>query len=180
MTGGASSRMGRDKSLLPFRGRTLVEHVAGVVAEAAGSATLIGAPERYYALGLPVIADTLEPSGPLGGIVTALRVSEADWNLVVACDMPALSVPMLASLLAAAREAGADCLLPVEADGRAQPLCAVYHRRAAAALEEALRGGVRKVTGALAGLRVAEWRALNAGVFENVNTPSDWEARHKR
>jgi molybdopterin-guanine dinucleotide biosynthesis protein A len=171
--------MGRDKALLPFAGGTLVEHVARVVAEAAGSATLIGAPERYYALGLPVIADTFLPSGPLGGIVTALRISEVDWNLVVACDMPALSVPMLRSLLGAASEEDADCLLPTGADGRVEPLCAVYHRRAAAVLEEALRAGVRKVTEALAGLRVVEWQVQDSAVFENLNTPSDWEARHR-
>jgi len=37
LVGGASSRMGQDKARLPYHGKTLVEHVAKAVAEAAGS-----------------------------------------------------------------------------------------------------------------------------------------------
>jgi molybdopterin-guanine dinucleotide biosynthesis protein A len=42
LAGGGSTRMGQNKALLPSRGITLGEHVAGIVREAAGSATLIG------------------------------------------------------------------------------------------------------------------------------------------
>lgn len=167
--------MGRDKALLPVSGRTLVEQVAEAVRTAAGSAVLIGAPERYYALGLPAIADTLEPCGPLGGILTALKTSEADWNLVVACDMPGLDAELLGVLIEAARRADTDCLLPVGASGLPEPLCAVYHRRAAVTMERALRRGVRKVTAALDGLRVVEYPVAREAAFRNINTPSDWE-----
>jgi len=57
LAGGASTRMGRDKALLPFAGRTLLEHVAARVAEAAGNVTVIGPPERYGHLGLVCAAD---------------------------------------------------------------------------------------------------------------------------
>src|SRR5437763_12141966 len=99
LVGGASSRMGRDKARLPFRGRTLVEHIAAAVAEAAGSVTLVGAPERYQSLGLPIIPDTRPGEGPLAGILAALGASQAGWNLIAACDMPVISAPFLKSLL---------------------------------------------------------------------------------
>src|SRR6058998_1400393 len=91
LVGGRSSRMGRDKACLPLQGRTLLEHVAAAVAAAAGSVTLVGSPERYQNLGFRVIADSLPGCGPLGGIHTALGASPADWNLIVACDMPGIS-----------------------------------------------------------------------------------------
>jgi len=177
LVGGASSRMGRDKALLPYRGRTLAEHVASTVREAAGSVTLIGPTERYNALGFPVVADLVAGHGPLGGILTALAVSAADWNLIVACDMPLLSAAFLESLLIEATEAGGDCLVPTSG-GRLEPLCAVYHRAALPLIREAIEDNRRKVTDALAGLHIVRRAVSQAVWFENLNTPEDWASHN--
>ena len=112
LAGGGSTRMGRNKALLPFRGITLVEHVAGIVREAAGSATLIGDPVQLGHLGLPVFPDKLPGFGPASGIYTALTMTSSDWNLIAGCDMPAITGDILVSLLrrAAAAPVGIDCI----------------------------------------------------------------------
>ena len=166
--------MGRDKALLPFRGGALAEFVARMVAEAAGSAVLVGDPGLYEALPYPVIADRYPGEGPLGGILTALRGTSADWNLVVACDMPGLSAGFLARILDEAERSGADALMPVGPSGRPEPLCAVYHRRALNGLESAFQAGQRKVTAALAGIHCERLPVGEVAVFQNVNTPEDW------
>ena len=107
LAGGGSSRMGRDKALLPYRGITLLEHLARTVQEAAGAVALVGDPVRYSSLGYPVYRDKFPGCGPLGGIYTALAVSSTDWNLIVACDMPGISVDVLRILLDSAPESGA-------------------------------------------------------------------------
>src|SRR4051812_45370219 len=127
LAGGRSSRMGRDKALLPFRGGGLAESIARSVRLAAGSAVVVG---RAELAGYPAIPDIYPGEGPLGGILTALRHSRAYWNLIVACDMPELTPAFLAELLDAADNADADALLPAGPSGRLEPLCAVYHRRA--------------------------------------------------
>src|SRR5665213_1694187 len=102
LAGGASRRMGRDKALLPLGGGTMVEQIAARVLRVTGNVTLIGSPEKYGHLGLPVVADEIENCGPLGGLYTALRLSQAEWNVVVACDMPDVTELFLGALLDAA------------------------------------------------------------------------------
>jgi len=166
--------MGRDKARLPFQGRTLVEHVAAAVAEAAGSVTLVGAPDRYRNLALPKLADTRTGIGPLAGIHAALNASKADWNLIVACDMPGISAPFLRSLITAAESSGADCLIPSGPSGLPEPLCAVYNLRCLPSIAAALDRNVSKITDALAGLRISAWKIAEARSFWNANTPEEW------
>jgi len=86
LAGGASKRMGQDKALLPYRGTTLVEHVANTVREAVGMVALIGDPARLGSLGLAVFPDELPDSGPASGIYTALRITETDWTFGTGID----------------------------------------------------------------------------------------------
>ena len=166
--------MGANKALLPFHGITLAQYVAGQVAEAAGAATLVGDPGCYGHLGFPVIGDNYPGQGPLAGIEAALSVSRAEWNLVVACDMPGVNAAFFRQLLDAAADAGADCLIPQGPAGRLEPLCAVYRLSCLDAVRDALRRDVRKVTAALTGLRTAPWNLPDAPWFQNVNTPGEW------
>jgi molybdopterin-guanine dinucleotide biosynthesis protein A len=161
--------MGRDKALLPVRGSTLAEFMAREVALAAGSATLVGNPT----LGIP---DLYPGEGPLGGILTALHHSTSEWNLIVACDMPFANAPFLARLLAEAGDRDADALLPQGPSGLAEPLCAVYHRRALPAIETRFAAGTRKITAALEGLSVVSLEVAEVALFQNLNTPEDWAA----
>jgi molybdenum cofactor guanylyltransferase len=176
LVGGRSSRMGRDKALLPWRGAPLAKWIAGVVAESAGSATLVGSVERHAGLGFRAIPDIFPGEGPLGGILTALRDSSAEWNLVVACDMPGIDAILLGRLLESARASGADVLLPISAGDRPQPLCAAYRANCLAPFETAFGGGVRKMTAALEAVTVRRLPMEEVLQFQNVNTPEDWAA----
>jgi molybdopterin-guanine dinucleotide biosynthesis protein A len=160
--------MGRDKARLPFRGVELAEVVASQVRQAAGSVTFVGHAE------LDGIPDRYPSEGPLGGILTALHHTSADWNLIVACDMPELSAGFLERLLAETARTSAAIVLPYGVDGRPEPLCAVYHRRALADLEAAFARGIRKVTTAMEGIPVARFDVTEVAIFQNVNTPEDW------
>ena len=163
--------MGCDKALLPFRGGSLGEAIAAAVESAAGSVAIVGRAElgRFRA-----IPDRYPGEGPLGGILTALGDSAADWNLIVACDMPAVTVPFLHRLLDRAIEANAVALIPRGASGRPEPLCAVYHRRAQSGLEKAFGRGVRRIMQAVAEVGAVVCPIEEVAEFQNVNTPEDW------
>ena len=175
--------MGRDKALLPAGDESLVERVASRVHAAAGSVTLIGAPERYQSLGLAVAADLVENCGPIGGVFTALKITSADWNLMIACDMPDVSTELLREMLGAAADSNAAsdaaCLVAQTADGW-HPLCAVYHRKALPAVEAAINRKSFKMHDLIETLDALPWPVREALLVRNVNTPAEWEAARTR
>jgi molybdopterin-guanine dinucleotide biosynthesis protein A len=174
LAGGRSSRMGSDKALLPFNGRTLVEHVMAQAHSVTGNIILVGDKSRYNNFGYPVIEDFFVGYGPLAGIHAALDRTICEWNLILACDMPEVTTEFLSQLTERAESGSADAVIPVPPEGVPQPLCAAYRRRCAAAIAHALRRGVRKVTDGLAGLEIDYWPVPHSHFFRNLNTPQDW------
>src|SRR5271170_8361327 len=98
LAGGESSRMGRDKALLELNGVVLIVRAADLVESVTGACAVVGDSVRLEGLSLRVIADDFPGAGPLGGIATALRTSNAGWNLIVACDLPYLTAAWLKHL----------------------------------------------------------------------------------
>jgi molybdopterin-guanine dinucleotide biosynthesis protein A len=165
--------MGRDKAMLPYGGTTLVEHLARAVQDAAGSVALIGDPGRYSSLGYPVYPDKFSGCGPLGGIYTALSVCATDWNLIVACDMPGISVGVLGTLLRSAEESGASCVVASGPGGEPEPLCAVYHRRCLPLMARAIQEKRFKMRELVTELDLRTM-PVEASALANVNTPAEW------
>jgi molybdopterin-guanine dinucleotide biosynthesis protein A len=181
LAGGKSVRMGVDKALLEINGVPMIARTAQLVESVTSAATVVGAPEKYQPLGLRVIADDWPECGPLGGIATALRASNTEWNLIVACDLPYLTKAWLEFLLQRASACTADALVPMN-DRGAEPLCAMYRQRCEPAMRQALEQGVRKVTEGLARVRAeyitpAEWKgfASDGLLFKNMNTLADYQ-----
>jgi molybdopterin-guanine dinucleotide biosynthesis protein A len=192
LAGGESSRMGVDKGLLEIAGVPMIARAARLVESVVGSpVVVVGTPEKYRELRLRAIADDWPGCGPLGGIATALAASDAEWNLIVACDLPYLTREWLQYLLQRARDSAEEAvvarnLTPANRRG-AEPLCAMYHRGSEPELRRALQRGVRKVRDGLAELRVemiepAKWKGFDSDglLFKNVNTPADYEEAKAR
>lgn len=127
------------------------------------------------------VPDRCPGTGALGGIYTALVEAPTDLVLVVACDMPFLTVPLLERLAAlAAGSPDVQAVVPRDARRR-HPLCGVYARTAAPALRACLEAGRLRVTEALAALRTRdlepdELTALDPDgrLLVNINTPDDY------
>ncbi len=99
LTGGASSRMGEDKAARLWVGRRAVDRVADL-ARAAGCHAVVTAGATDY--GLPYVADPAPLSGPVAGVIGAMRrfAGRAERWLVLAVDAPTLRLEDLAPLLA--------------------------------------------------------------------------------
>jgi molybdenum cofactor guanylyltransferase len=102
LAGGQSSRMGRDKALLSWQGRPLIEHQIAVL-KAAGADTVRVSGHRPDYQG---IADPVAHAGPLGGIAGIAAVCDDAELLIIPVDMPRLRPDLLQRLLVSASPTG--------------------------------------------------------------------------
>ncbi|HET9179880.1 MAG TPA: molybdenum cofactor guanylyltransferase [Terriglobia bacterium] len=188
LVGGASRRMGRPKESLRIDGESMLERQVRLLRSVARRVAVIGAPAGYLAdLNAPCIPDAVAGRGPLGGIYTALLESRTEYNLIVACDLPFITRRLLSGLVLRAMAAGSDATVPCSRDGRLQPLCAVYRRRALYAVRTRLELGENKLSGFFSMVHYTKitWRELaeagfRASVFDNMNRPEDYERARRR
>jgi len=173
LAGGRSSRMGRDKALLRHLGIPLLVRAAAAVRSAVGTVTILGDPAFYDRFGWPVLGDEQPDLGPIGGLRTALEHTRADWNLLVACDMPELSPDLLRELIRRTHRSRSLCVAPLTETGF-EPLCAVYRRTALPEVRRAIAAGRLKMRDLLPLLHAAPVAGLDPGCFRNVNTPGEW------
>ena len=177
LVGGGSRRMGRDKAQLVLGGQTFVERIANELSLVAVSVSLVGARNDFPSL--KNIPDVHEHWGALGGIHAALTAAETDWGIVVACDLPFVSSELFARLASFADDSF-DAVVPIQRDGRPQPVCALYRRTCLAEIDHLVAAGEHTPRALLASVRTryvefVELCDLRAAedVFFNVNSPED-------
>ncbi len=193
LAGGRSSRMGRDKALLPLHGVPLVVSSLDRL-RALGLRPVIAGARPDLAQYATVVPDLHPGCGPLGGIEAALAAagSPEERVLFLPVDLPLLPEAFLALLMERAERTGALATIPVFA-GRAQPLCAVYRAALLPGIAAALATGDYKVMRVVDSLTSASTRDLfqvEAALaaqsilldrathplyrwFENINAPED-------
>jgi molybdenum cofactor guanylyltransferase len=127
LIGGRSRRMGRDKATLEFAGETLVERTAATVGRAFPSSriTLVAADAGQAHETFPAIFDVYKDRGPFGAIHAALATAQTEWVLILACDLPFVSDSLLLHLSSFVM-GDVDAIVPLQEDGKPQPLCAFY------------------------------------------------------
>jgi molybdopterin-guanine dinucleotide biosynthesis protein A len=188
LVGGASRRMGRAKASLLLDGESMLDRQIRVLRSVACRIAVVGGQPGYLdEFDVPCVPDAVTGRGPLGGIYTALLESRTEFSLVLGCDLPFVNRNLLAGLMLRAKADGSDVTVPRSPDGRLQPLCAVYRRRALYAVRTRLALGLNKTSGFFPMVRCAviPWRELaDAGVralvFDNMNTPEDYEYARRR
>lgn len=178
LAGGASSRMGTDKSQLLIERQTFTDRIAETLLKLTDSVTVVG--RQTDNSSLPSVPDVYPKWGALGGLHAALTACTRDWAIVVACDLPFVTAELFSFL--AEKRLGHDAVVPIQQDSRPQPLAAFYRvepcRKRATELIEA---GRRRPLDLLEAVKTrwvsfAEIRNLDQAerFFVNINTPSDY------
>jgi len=177
--GGRSRRFGQDKALYSFGGVSLLGRVAGSLEHHAPR--LLIAPEGRYDLpGWQNVPDLRPGEGPLAGLETALRVLETSimpnaWLAFSAVDLPNLT-PGYWRLLESRISPEVHAVIGHDAQGRPQPLAALYHVSIRPKVTALLHAGERRMRALLNAVEAGTvpWQDLEGefpDVYVNLNVP---------
>ena len=196
LAGGQSRRMGQDKALMRYKGRTLIDNASLLLQSASCDKVLISRNAPGF------LNDKIEDAGPLSGVHAVLdALSQSDNHngnpcelLVLPVDMPQMTPELLRILVSRGREAEKACYvekrflpfyLPVTQDTKA--LLANYlveqsKRRVVGFLEilnavSLKEGDLKKIARkdeSDSKKRLANMSNEDGVEWLNVNTPGDW------
>ncbi len=177
LVGGQATRFGgRDKSTLIVEGQSILARQLAELRQLTDDVLIVGREQAHE--GARAVPDLAPGCGPLGGLQTALTAARGDITIVVACDMPFITAPLMAHLAALASTA--DAVMPKTEDGY-HPLCAAYTRACREPIARLLAEGRFRMTELLAEVR---FRLVTPGELDrfgdhrrllaNVNTPAEY------
>ena len=186
LIGGRSSRFGSDKALADLGSVTLAENAAHLIGQIPGCAnvTFVSANETQFAdaqMPQNVVADKNPGRGVWSGFQTALAASKREMTFILACDLPLVSGDLLKRLVNAASEANAVAAVPLQPDGRLQPLCGIYRTSPVLKAVEEIIGTAENLPSLISFVRelgstiVGPSGNTSPDEFLNVNTREDLE-----
>lgn len=144
LAGGKSSRMGKDKALSDFKGKPLISYAIETLKPLCGT-LIISANQtgKYGTFGLPVISDEIKNIGPMGGILTCLKHSETQHNLIISCDTPFVGSDLFMHLLR--KIENYQVVVPSHETFLIEPLNAYYNTNLIGEMEKSIWEGNYKL-----------------------------------
>jgi molybdopterin-guanine dinucleotide biosynthesis protein A len=180
LAGGENRRMGMDKAFLKLDGIPMIEHVLRSLKAVCRDIIIVtNSPQSYEAYEATVVTDAFDMRGPLTGIYSGLLKSTAEYNFVVACDMPFLNAGLMAYMAGLAE--GYDIVVPA-VNGMFEPLHAVYRKGLVPVIEAQLMRNRQRIQ-ELYGKQRVRYVAKEEidrfdparKSFKNLNTPQEYE-----
>ena len=136
LSGGKSSRMGTNKSLLKIGDNTVIEIMVRLMKSLFQNVIIsTNTKEEYSFLNCPMAADIYKYAGPLAGIHAALMESTTERNFVISCDVPLMSREMIEFFTEYNSDKG---IIISRAAGYLQPLVGIYKKRLLPLIENIL------------------------------------------
>ena len=128
LAGGRSVRMGEDKGGITWHGKPQRYYMADVLAEICEDVYISCRPDQESQINAPYkpLVDSVEAGGPVAGILSAFaRFPHVAW-LVVACDLPLLTVEVLKDLVQHRKPLLHATAFRSPTDGMPEPLIAIW------------------------------------------------------
>ena len=171
LAGGVGSRLGKEKSLIEFDGRPLIQLSVEKLALLVEDVVVVArGPEQAGLLEdlIPhasIACDSVSGYGPVAGLAAGMGLARNEYALAIGCDLPFLNADVINLLFEQAR--GWDAAVPMRENGMIEPLHSVYKRDALlSACQKAIEHGERKIRAPLSMLRV---KCVSVELLKNLD-----------
>ncbi len=174
LAGGASSRMGKEKSDLFLNGQTFLETQIGKGRQLGAKQILISG-YRGEHCSEEIVPDRIPGQGPLGGLESCFRKAETGKCLVLGVDTPLVPVEELHRLLQYAVEEADKPVTMLCHNGKEESLMAVYNASLYKEITAFLESGRSSVYRFLNTVGYSLYRtSAPEGYFQNINDPETY------
>lgn len=136
LSGGKSTRMGSDKSLLKLNQETFLNRIITELNGFDEQLVSVDSMDKYSNLSCYCVEDEYKEVGPIEGIRQILNHARNDYVFICATDMPFLKKELV-EYMKEFISRDYDCYV-LEDDKRKQPLCAIYSKRVGRIIEQML------------------------------------------
>ncbi|CAM3339738.1 NTP transferase domain-containing protein [Zobellia roscoffensis] len=132
LAGGKSTRMGKDKGLIPYHGMPQRDYLYNLLGRVCEKTFMSIRPEQQgeFSDDMETVVDENTYKGPYNGLLSAhLQHPDAAW-LVLACDLPLMDLLALQELIAARDPNKIATSFAQKEDPLPEPLCAIWEPKA--------------------------------------------------
>ena len=173
LTGGQSSRMGSDKSLLDIKGKPHREYLFSILSAICPKVYTSCRSDQDVPASLNPLVDQYAFAGPINGILSAFHTKpQVPW-LIIAVDMPFIDESSLRFLIDHRDpDMMATCFIH-QPQQFPEPLLTIWEPKAGPALLAFAKAGNRSPRVFLERERVRMLRPPNDQLLRNVNYPRD-------
>ncbi len=176
LSGGKSTRMGRDKGLIKLNGKPMIQHVIDHIEPICDQLLISANDKSYKDFGFPVYHDEIDEIGPAGGILSCFKHSKHEKNIIISCDLPFASTQFIRKLL----DLSGDYEITLPMSGtHYQPLCAVYSRQVYPVFEKTVNKGIFSLKSIIKSFRIQVIKPEDIQGYDlsrelrNINSPDD-------
>ena len=174
--GGKSSRMGKDKALLPFADCNTLSEFQYNKLTSLFNKVYISSKENKFDFDATVITDRYEESSPLVGIISLFETLEEDELFILSVDAPFVNKEVIEKLLN--HKEKFDAIIAKSTSGT-QPLCGVYRRSILPLAQKHLKEGNHRLNNLLRKANTQFVSFDDDTPFTNLNHPHEYESALK-
>ncbi|MFN3850969.1 MAG: NTP transferase domain-containing protein [Spirosomataceae bacterium] len=174
LIGGRSTRMGQDKSLLDYHGKTQREYLCELLKRYCTEVYFSCRADQSEQISKSKIIDYQE-IGPIGGILSAFDFDDTtDW-LIVACDMPLVNEGVIQELINHFEASDKTTAFLNPENNFPEPLLTIYRRGSRIPIKSFIESQQKSPMYYLKSIDIQLVKSDEYSFLKNINTPEDYK-----